>query len=108
MTGRKAALPTRPLGGGTKEDKEQRKEFCISCKIPVKFVLLISSTAPQPFIPIYPLSNETAKFILLVFHSLPDPADILVPTELSPPEIVEKPPIVAQAAFYRVRIYNAD
>lgn len=37
-----------------KEDKEQKKEFCTSCKISIKSALIISSTAPQIFVTIYP------------------------------------------------------
>lgn len=76
-----------------KVDKEQKKEFCTSCKISVKSVLIISSTAPQSFVPIYSNSNKTVKFTLSSFHILPDPADILVLTEMNPPEIIEKVPI---------------
>lgn len=55
--------------------------------------MIISSTAPQSFVPIYPNSDENVKFTLSVFHSLHDLEDILVLTELNSPKIIEKAPI---------------
>ena len=46
------------------------------------------------------MSTETVIFTLFVCYSLPVPADIFVPKEMSPPEITKKPPMVAQAAVY--------
>lgn len=66
----KAALPPRLLGGGMKEHTEQKKEFCTSCKTPIKSVLLISSTPPQTFVPIYPnsMKPQNLPFLFSTAH----------------------------------------